>query len=118
MDRKKLEYYRKKLLKKREELSQVVHRTENYGRSAESGDTQDIADMASSSYTKEFFFSKSNNDRFILQLIDEAIKRIEEDSYGSCVNCGKDVQQKRLEAVPWARHCIECQELQEKGLLE
>jgi DnaK suppressor protein len=118
MDRRKLDSYKKKLLKKKEDLHQVVHRTQTYGRETESGETQDLADMASSAYTKEFFFSKSDNDRSVLQLIEEALQRIENDSYGECVYCGKEVQQKRLEAVPWARHCIECQELHEKGLLE
>ena len=118
MDRKKLEFFKKKLLKKKEELNQVVYRTQVYGRETESGDTQDIADMAASSYTKEFFFSKSDNDRFTLQLVNEALQRIEEGTYGECLHCTEEVQQKRLEAVPWARHCIACQELLEKGLLE
>jgi DnaK suppressor protein len=38
-------------------------------------------------------------------------------TYGQCVACEQEVQQKRLEAVPWARHCIECQEKQDQGLL-
>lgn len=118
MDRKKLEGYKKKLLKKKEELSLVVNRTQTYGRETESGDTQDIADMAASSYTKEFFFSKSDNDRYTLQLINEALHRIDDESYGECLHCTREVQQKRLEAVPWTRHCIECQELMEKGLLD
>ncbi|MBI4460092.1 MAG: TraR/DksA family transcriptional regulator, partial [Acidobacteria bacterium] len=70
------------------------------------------------SYTKEFLFKKSNDDRFILQLIQEALDRIEEGTYGACVACGREVQQKRMDAVPWARHCIECQQKQELGLLE
>ncbi|MBI1746170.1 MAG: TraR/DksA family transcriptional regulator [Acidobacteria bacterium] len=118
MDRKKLETFRKKLEKRKEELDQVVYRTQVYGRETESGDTQDLADMAASSYTKEFFFSKSDTARSILQLVSEAIQRIEDESYGECLHCMEEVQQKRLEAVPWARHCIACQELLEKGLLE
>lgn len=118
MDRKKLEGFKKKLLKKKDELNQVVYRTQVYGRETESGDTQDIADMAASSYTKEFFFSKSDNDRFTLQLVNEALQRIEDETYGECLHCAEEVQQKRLEAVPWTRHCIACQELMEKGLLE
>jgi len=118
MDRKKLELFKKKLLKKKEDLSQVVYRTQTYGRETESGDTQDLADMAASSYTKEFFFSKSDIDRTILQLISESLQRIEDETYGECQHCSQEVQQKRLEAVPWTRHCIECQSLLEKGMLE
>ena len=79
---------------------------------------QDIADKATNSYTKEFLYKKSNDDRFILRLVQEALKRLEGGGYGTCVACGGEMQQKRLDAVPWARHCIECQEKQEMGLLE
>ena len=50
-------------------------------------------------------------------LIDEALVRIEAGEYGECVHCGELVQERRLEAVPWARHCLRCQDLQERGLL-
>ena len=74
--------------------------------------------MAVESYTKEFNFGKSAGDRHILQMIREALNRIKEKSYGVCINCENLIQPKRLEAVPWTRHCVQCQELLEKGLLE
>ena len=37
--------------------------------------------------------------------------------YGKCVHCGEALPEKRLDAVPWARHCVRCQDLQERGLL-
>jgi len=79
--------------------------------------TQDIADKAANSYTKEFLFSQSNNERFILSLVDEALVRVRNGGFGLCVNCSQEIQQKRIDAVPWARHCIGCQEKQEEGLL-
>ncbi|MBL8150624.1 MAG: TraR/DksA family transcriptional regulator [Blastocatellia bacterium] len=118
MDKEKIQYYEKKLLERRAALTGIVERTENYGREADTDLTQDPADKASNAYTKELLFSQSTNDRLILTLIDEALQRIEDDEYGLCVHCGKEVQPKRLEAVPWARHCITCQDLQERGLLE
>ena len=118
MDKKKLKYYETKLQERRSALTGIVERTENYGREADTDLTQDPADKASNAYTKELLFSQSTNDRFILALIQEALQRIEEGEYGQCVHCGKEVQPKRLEAVPWARHCITCQDLQERGLLE
>lgn len=118
MDKKKIEYYKKRLNVKREELEQIVSRVEEYGRAADEEEPQDLADKAANSYTKEFLFSQSNNDRFVLQLVEEALRRINEGSYGECVHCGGEMQQKRLEAVPWARHCIPCQEKQEQGLLQ
>ncbi|HZS47430.1 MAG TPA: TraR/DksA C4-type zinc finger protein [Blastocatellia bacterium] len=118
MDKKKLKFFEDKLLEKRAALTGMVERTETYGREADREVTQDPADKASNSYTKELLFSQSTNDRFILQLVEEALQRIHEGEYGTCTHCGKDVQPKRLEAVPWARHCIICQDLQERGLLD
>jgi len=117
MDRKRLDYYKKKLVAKREEVQRLVAQAEEEGRAADDDSTQDIADKAANSYTKEFLFSQSNNERYVLGLVEEALDRIENDSYGECAACHEEIQQKRLEAVPWARHCISCQEKQEKGLL-
>lgn len=117
MDKKKLKQYESKLQAQRRALLGMVERTEDYGREADSEISQDPADKASSSYTKELLFSQSTNERITLKLIDEAIDRIGEGAFGECVNCGEDIQAKRLEALPWARYCIKCQELQEQGLL-
>ena len=93
-------------------------RNEQDGRTADEDSAQDIADRAASSYTKEFLFSQSNNDRQLLQMVEAALSRIREGTFGECVSCGKEINSKRLEAVPWTRHCIECQEKLEKGELE
>lgn len=117
MDKKKIKAYRDRLLEERDALMGVVGRNEDYGREADTEATQDPADKASNSYTKELLFSQSTNDRIILTQIEEALERMEDGEYGICVNCGQEVQPKRLEAVPWARYCITCQDLQERGLL-
>jgi DnaK suppressor protein len=117
MDKRKVDHYRKQLLAKQEEIRRMVARSEQDGREADIEITQDLADRAANSYTKEFLFHQSNDNRRILQLIQDALRRADDGSYGFCVECQQDVQTKRLEAVPWARHCIECQEKQEKGLL-
>jgi DnaK suppressor protein len=117
MDKKKAELFRKRLLAKQEELLRLVMKSEQDGRQADEEATQDIADKAANSYTKEFLFHQSDDNRRLLQLVTEALERLKNGSYGLCVACHEDVQVKRLEAVPWARHCIECQEKQEQGLL-
>jgi DnaK suppressor protein len=116
MDAKKLEYFKERLIEKQMSLNHMVQRTEGYGREKEPA-IQDVADMAVESYTKEFMFGKSSVDRNMLKLIQEALDRIEANSYGLCINCENPIQPKRLEAVPWARHCIQCQGLLDKGLL-
>ncbi len=118
MDKKKLKAYQDRLLAERNALSGVVNRNEDYGREADTEATQDPADKASNSYTKELLFSQSTNDRLILTQIEEALQRIEDEEFGVCTNCGKEILPKRLEALPWVRYCIACQELAEKGMLD
>jgi DnaK suppressor protein len=117
MDKKRLDYYKKKLVTRREELMKTIARTEEEGRQADDDQTVDLADKAANSYTKEFLFGMTNTDRTILNMIDEALKRIKANEYGLCANCQEEMQQKRLEAVPWAKHCVTCQEKAEQGLL-
>jgi DnaK suppressor protein len=119
MDKKKLEAFKKRLETRQQELRRTVTRTQADGRNAdEDTAAADIADRAASSYNKEFLFSQSNNERQLLQMVDGALARIREGSFGECISCGKEINAKRLEAVPWTRHCIECQEKLEKGQLE
>jgi RNA polymerase-binding transcription factor len=117
MDKKRTEYYKKKLQSRRDELMKAIARTEEAGRQADEDTTVDLADKAANSYTKEFLFGQTDTDRTNLQLIEDALARIKSGSYGLCANCENEIQQKRLEAVPWTRHCITCQEKQEKGIL-
>ena len=117
MDKKKADLYKKQLLAKQEELLHAVSKSEHDGREADEEATQDIADKAANSYIKEFLFHRSDENRRVLQLVNEALERIRSGAYGRCVACGEEVQIKRLEAVPWARHCFECQDKQDQGLL-
>jgi DnaK suppressor protein len=118
MDKKRLEQFKKKLEARQQELRRLVSRNVQDGRAADEESAQDIADKAANSYTKEFLFHQSNNDRQLLALVEEALSRIREGSFGECVNCGNEVNPKRLEAVPWTRYCIACQEKVEQGQLE
>ena len=117
MDKKRLDYYKKKLLNRRDELVKTITRTEEEGRQADDDPTVDLADKAANSYTKEFLFGQTSTDRNMLNMIDEALKRIRNEDYGQCMSCQEEMQTKRLEAVPWAKHCIACQEKMEQGLL-
>jgi DnaK suppressor protein len=118
MEKKKLEGFKKRLETRQQELRRMVSRTQQDGRNADEDTAQDIADKAASSYNKEFLFHQSNADRQLLQMVENALARIREGSFGECISCGKEINSKRLEAVPWTRHCIECQEKLESGMLE
>jgi DnaK suppressor protein len=117
MEKRRVKIFRDKLLDRREGLVGQVQEAEAYSRERDSEATQDPADMAANAYTKELLVSMSDNDRQLLNLIDESLERIEAGSYGKCVRCESPLPEKRLEALPWARHCITCQDLQERGLL-
>ena len=117
MDKRKMRSFRDKLLDRREGLVGQVQAAELYSRERDAEATQDPADMAANAYTKELLVSMSDNDRQLLNSIDEALERIEDGEYGKCARCGEALPEKRLDAVPWARHCIRCQDLQERGLL-
>lgn len=118
MDKKKVEAFKKRLEDRQRELRTNVSRNEQDGRAADLDTAQDIADRASSSYQKEFLFHQSSNERQTLQMVENALSRIREGTFGECISCGNEINAKRLEAVPWTRYCIECQEKLEKGLLE
>ncbi len=117
MDKRKAKGYRDKLLSRREGLVGQVQAAEAYSRERDAEATQDPADMAANAYTKELMMSMSTNDRQLLEMIDAALVRIEDGQYGKCIHCSQPIQEKRLEAVPWARYCLRCADLNERGLL-
>ena len=114
MNKAERERYKKILMEKKEEIGAKISEAYSESREVETGIAQDIADKAESSYTKEFLLSLSDAERKQLFLIDEALKRIEKDEFGICQMCQKNISKKRLNAVPWAPHCIECQEKAEE----
>jgi DnaK suppressor protein len=117
MDQKKLKTFRERLLLKKTEILEAYNKNKSYGKEADGEATQDIADKAANSYTKEFLFSLSNTERDMLQRVDEALVRIDARRFGVCASCEQEMNLKRLEAVPWARLCLACQEKQESGQL-
>jgi DnaK suppressor protein len=116
MDQRRLKGLRDKLLGKRREIVAAYNKNKTYGQQADEEGAQDIADKASNSYAKEFLFTLSNTDRDTLKLVEEALLRLDGEHFGVCLACGEAVERKRLEAVPWARFCLVCQEKQESGL--
>ncbi len=110
-----LEQMRKDLESKRRELLDNVVRARAMGAAETDVAAPDIADRATSAFQREFSFFLSENENSMLRLIDEALARLQEGRYGRCVHCGDAIEPPRLKAIPWARHCIACQELQDRG---
>jgi len=117
MTKKDMEKYRRLLEDKKSTLSAEIAKTRSAEEETTEESTQDIADKAVSSYTREFLYSLTDGERTTLLHIDDALGRIDDGTYGLCVNCGQLMTEKRLNAVPWAPYCLDCQELSEKGML-
>ena len=117
MTKKDMEKFRRLLEEKKTSLSSDLAKTRSAEEETSDEATQDIADTAVSSYTREFLYSLTDGERSTLLQIDDAIARVDDGSYGLCINCGQPMAEKRLTAVPWAPYCVDCQELAEKGML-
>lgn len=94
-------------------LSHITENTLNKSQRDASGDlsgySYHMADMASDDYERDFSLGRATEDQEILYAIDEALKRIEDGSYGNCLDCGKPISKKRLKVLPYASVCIDCQ---------
>ena len=109
-----VERLKQKLLQKRRSLLSEVR--EKHASNLESGTDgiQDIADQATTAYTKEFLLSIGDAERQLLKQVDAALEKMRLKKYGLCERCGEAIGQKRLEALPFARFCIACQEEEEE----
>jgi RNA polymerase-binding transcription factor len=115
MDQSTLQHFRKKLEEARSQFSQEAARKAQSGREAGADlAAADVVDRAVSTYNKELNFSQSENDAQLLQMVNAALQRTAEGTYGECLNCGKEIGPKRLEAVPWTHLCIDCQQKAEE----
>jgi len=115
MRKREVERYRKRLLGKQEELNQRV-RAVRSSETHESGEAAaDLGDRALKTTSREMLYRLSTEEQTILKRIERALQRIEEGAYGTCLHCGGAIQLGRLNAVPWARYCIDCQELLDRG---
>ncbi len=107
-----------KLHQQRKLIEQAMHSAIEQGRETSTSDIQDAADLAVASYQREMLFSQGTSQHLQLQMIQQALDRIEDESFGECQHCGKEIGKKRLEALPWTPYCIECQEKVETGQIE
>ena len=74
-----------------------------------------LADTATETYDRELDYTLEENSGHVLSEIEAALQRIEAGTYGICTNCGKQIPEERLEALPWATLCIDCQRQRERG---
>jgi DnaK suppressor protein len=109
MRKERLTQFRKKLEEKHRQLVDEVGRNVLYGKGPEDDSIKDLGDQASSAYNREFQFELGNGDRRLLKEVVSALQKLDEGSFGACERCGESIAEKRLEALPFARYCIDCQ---------
>ena len=74
-----------------------------------------LAETAPATLGREIDYTLGDNAEQVLSEIDGALKRIEDGTYGTCTNCGREIPEQRLEANPWASLCIDCKRKAEGG---
>ena len=116
MNAKQLDRLQSILTTRRQELQATLVRIQQEVR-ASADPHADTADQAVVLYDKNALHAQGDQARRQLQLLDDALRRLEAGTYGECVLCGKEIAVTRLEAIPWARYCVDCQEMQEKGII-
>jgi len=105
---------REKFVNEMENITKDTLKTSQRDASGDlSGYTLHMADVATDHYDREFSLGIASTEQGVIYEIDEALKRIEDGSYGLCFTCDKVISKKRLTVVPYAKYCIECQEKEE-----
>ena len=120
--KKEIAGFKKIVLKRKEEiLDEIKHISEDTLKKTQkdasgdiSGYTYHMADVATDSYDREFSLGLASNERKLLYELEDAVKKIEDGTFGICEECKILITRTRLKAVPYARLCVKCQEKQEK----
>jgi DnaK suppressor protein len=117
MDEVKLNHFREVLLEQLRKYSDRARENQNDALELALNDdgVKDVADMSLNDVNQEIEYRLSERDSQMVADIDQALLRIEEGSYGTCARCGKDIPERRLDALPTARYDAECQSLIEQG---
>jgi DnaK suppressor protein len=110
MMKREMEQLKEKLENLRQESMRFLERLRHESRSLETDGTQDSADQCVVNLSKESLFEQSSQKRTMLRLIEAALQRMTEGSFGTCVACSDEIQTRRLQAVPWTQFCLPCQE--------
>ena len=102
------------LMKKREDLVLEISRRSKASTESAVQDIGDILDSVSEERTRELDLILTDREKRKLAQIDDALDRLEENTYGLCEECGIKIPKARLKVLPFARYCVECQEKNER----
>jgi DnaK suppressor protein len=102
------------LLKMREDLVHEIARRSRATTEPGAQDIGDILDSVSEERTRELDMILTDREKRKLLQIDDALDRIEDETYGLCEECGTKIPRARLKVLPFAKFCVECQEKNER----
>jgi DnaK suppressor protein len=111
MDRKSIQRFKEALQVRHRELRLGLAQTQQESLTAQHDYGKDEGDRANMSLAREIDLGHKSRGRGLLTSVDAALKRISQGTFGHCLNCEQEINAKRLEAIPWVRYCITCQEL-------
>lgn len=122
LTRKELKEFKKLILRRKEEIiddirnisEDTLMKSQKEASGDLSGYTYHMADVATDNFVREFSLGRASNERQSLYELDDALKRIEEGTYGVCEDCKGLIAKNRLKAIPHTRLCVKCQEKREK----
>ncbi len=92
----------------------MISRSGQAIRTTREDDPEDSAAQAANSYSKEFLSHQSDTSLSHLNLVEDALRRVDREDFGFCQSCKEKIELKRLDAVPWTQYCRRCQELAEE----
>jgi DnaK suppressor protein len=110
MTKTELNKYKEILLARQTELSNVLRNRD----AITIEKSPDALDEVQHAAERELAIRNLDRESNLLRMVRAAIRRIEDGSYGTCMHCDEEISQKRLNAVPWAPYCIQCQEMADK----
>ena len=102
------------IAQRKEILESLDGRNEQLLKLVETVETGDDVDIASDKIDRDLLKSLGDADARRLKMIDAALDRMNQGKYGLCLMCGKPIPEARLEVIPYAALCVECQTMEER----
>ena len=106
---------KKKLIAQRNEILDTLAGKSEQLNGLAGGESGDDVDIASDTIDRQLLNSLGQADQVRLTAIENALERMDRGTFGVCPMCGNAIPEARLEAIPYAALCVECQEKQERG---
>lgn len=109
-----VERFRKELESQRTEAEQLLRRSEEEQKALAADRAPELGDFCIESAAREYLFEQISQQRRRLNRIERSLEHIRSGTFGECITCGEGIPRKRLNAMPWAEYCLQCQDERER----